>query len=144
MCFVKLMNLESKVCMDMGHMKKETAKVSFMLIELFELCVPLGLDGSLSGSQTGDGYTEGGAGYVIQTDLVAELNGGRIAAVLAADAQMDVGTGAAAQFCSHAYQTAYTMYVQLGEGVKLVDLVVVVGIQELASVITAEAEGHLG
>src|SRR5699024_2597499 len=34
--------------------------------------------------------------------------------------------------------------VQLGEGIVLVDLGVVVGIQELAGVVTAEAEGHLG
>ena len=47
--------------------------------------IPAILDGSLGGSQTGDGHPEGRAGDVVQTDLVAELNGSRIAAVLTAD-----------------------------------------------------------
>ena len=31
-------------------------------------------DSSLCGSQTGDGNTEGGAGNIVQADLVAELD----------------------------------------------------------------------
>ena len=45
----------------------------------------LALDGSLSGSQAGDGHTEGAAGHVVQADLVAELNGNGVTAVLTAD-----------------------------------------------------------
>ena len=40
---------------------------------------------SLSGSQTCDGHAEGGAGNVVQANLVAELDGHGVAAVLAAD-----------------------------------------------------------
>ena len=54
------------------------------------------LDGSLSGGQTGDGHTEGRAADVVQADVVAELDRRGVAAVLAADAQAQVGTGSAA------------------------------------------------
>ena len=37
------------------------------------ICLQL-LDGSLGGSQTGDGNTEGAAGHVVQADPVAELH----------------------------------------------------------------------
>ena len=53
------------------------------------------LDGSLRSGQTGDGHTEGRAGHIVQTGAVAELHGGGIAAVLAADTQMQVGVHAA-------------------------------------------------
>ena len=55
------------------------------------------LDGGLCGGQTGDGDTEGRAGHVVETHLVAEGHAGGIAAVLAADAQVQLGIGAAAQ-----------------------------------------------
>ena len=64
--------------------------------------------------------------------------------MLAADAQVQVGVGGAAQLAGHVHQLAHAGLVQLGEGIVLVDLVVVVGVQELAGVVTAEAEGHLG
>ena len=99
---------------------------------------------SLRGSQTGDGHTEGRAGHVVQAHLVAELHAGGVAAVLAADAQAQVGTGGAAQLRGHLDQLAYALLVQVSERIALVDLVVVVVAQELARVVTAEAEGHLG
>ena len=64
------------------------------------------LDCSLCGGQTGDGHTEGGAGHIVQTHAVAELHAGGVAAVLAADAQMDVGAGGAAQLAGHIHQLA--------------------------------------
>ena len=45
------------------------------------------LDGSLSGSQTGDGHTEGRAADVVQAHVVAELDGAGVAAMLAARQQ---------------------------------------------------------
>ena len=75
---------------------------------------------------------------------MAELDGGRVAAMLAADAQLDVGAGLAAAFGSHLDQLANAVLIQSGEGIVLIDLVLIVGIQELAGVVTAEAEGHLG
>ena len=50
-------------------------------------------DSGLGGSQTGDRHAVGGAGHVVQANLVAELHGGGVAAVLAADTQVDVGAG---------------------------------------------------
>ena len=90
------------------------------------------LDGSLSGSQAGDGHAEGGAGDIVQAHIVAELHGGGVAAVLAADAQLQVGAGLAAQLAGHFHQTAHAGLIQTGEGIALVDLVGVVGVQELA------------
>ena len=100
-------------------------------------------DGSLRGGQAGDGYTEGGAGNIVQAHTVAELHRGGIAAVLTTDAQMQVGVSGTAQLGSHLDQTAHALLVQLGKGIVLIDLPIVVGIQELARVVTAEAEGHL-
>ena len=57
--------------------------------------------------QSRDGYPEGGAGHVGQTYLVAELHSRGVAALLAADAQLDVGTGFPAQLAGHLYQPAH-------------------------------------
>ena len=46
-------------------------------------------------------HAEGRAGYIVKTDLVAELNGGRIAAVLTAYTAGEVGTNTASEFNSH-------------------------------------------
>ena len=102
------------------------------------------LDGGLGGSQTGDGHTEGRAGDVVQSHIVAELHGGGVAAVLAADAQVQISAGLTAQLGGHLHQLAHASLVQLGEGIALVDLLVVVSAQELAGVVAGEAEGHLG
>ena len=53
---------------------------------------PSTFDSSLCGSQTSDGYAEGRAGDVVQADLMAELNGDGVAAVLAADTDVHGGT----------------------------------------------------
>ena len=63
--------------------------------------------------------------------------------MLAAHAQMQLGVGGAAHLAGHIHQLAHAGLVQLGEGIVLVDLLVVIGVQELARVITAEAESHL-
>ena len=86
----------------------------------------VGVDLGLRRRQAGDGHAEGRAGDVVQTGPVAEVDGGRIAAVFAADAQLDVGTGLFAQFGGHFYQLAHAVLVQPGERVGLVNLVIVV------------------
>ena len=101
-------------------------------------------DSSLSSSQTGDRHTEGRAADVVQTDVVAELHARGIAAVLAADAQTQIGAGLTTVVGSHLDQLADADLIQMLERIALVDLVLVVCAQELGSVITAEAEGHLG
>ena len=101
-------------------------------------------DGRLRRRQTSDRHTEGRAGHIVQTDLVAELDRRRVAAVLAADAAMQGRVDTLAQLHSHLHQSANALLIQLRERIVLVDLGVIVGIQELTSVVTAEAKGHLG
>ena len=65
--------------------------------------------------------------------------------MLAADApRPQVRVGLAAVVGSLLIQLANANLVQMLERIALVDLGVVVGSQELGSVVTAEAEGHLG
>ena len=49
-------------------------------------------DSCLSCCQTSDRYTERWAGYIVQADLMAELYGRRISAVLAADTYVELWT----------------------------------------------------
>ena len=98
----------------------------------------------LGGGQPGDGHPEGGAGDIIQSNVVAEHDRGGIAAVLAADAQVDVGVGGPAPAAGVVDQAAHAVLVQLGEGIELIDLLLIVGVQEFAGVVPRETEGHLG
>ena len=98
----------------------------------------------LSGGQPGNRHPEGGAGDVGEANVVAEVHRGGVSALLAADAQLDVRAGLAAQLAGHLHQTAHAHLVQTGEGIGLVDLPVIVAGQELARIVAAEAEGHLG
>ena len=72
-------------------------------------------DSGLGGSQAGDRHAVGGAGHVVQANLVAELHGGGIAAVLAADTQVDVGAGLLAQLGGHGDQLAHAVLIQVGD-----------------------------
>ena len=76
-------------------------------------------DSGLGGSQTGDRHAVGGAGHVVQANLVAELHGAGIAAVLAADAQTQIGTGLAAVVGSHLDQLANADLIQMLERIAL-------------------------
>ena len=85
------------------------------------------LDCSLRSSEAGDGNTERAARDVAQADIVAELDGRRIAALLAADAELDVRAGLTPQLRCHLDEAADASLVELGERIGFVDLVVVVG-----------------
>src|ERR1700723_276254 len=50
----------------------------------------------LRGGEAGDGNAEGGARDIVEPRLLAEGDRGRIAAVLAADAELEIGPGLAA------------------------------------------------
>ena len=101
----------------------------YALKRLFELA----LDRSLSSSQTSDRHTEGRAGHVVQANLVAELNGDGVAAVLAADAVVQLLAGRLGLGDSHLHQLTNAVLIQLSEGIVLVDLRIVVSGQELLS-----------
>ena len=97
----------------------------------------------LSGRKTCDRHTERRAGNIGETDVVAELDGGRIAAVLAADTAAHARTGRSAQLDRHLHQLADADGVQTSEGIGLVDLVRIVCRKELAGIVTGEAKRHL-
>ena len=63
--------------------------------------------------------------------------------MLAADAQVQIGTGCTAELACHLDELAYTDLVELCKRIVLIDLLIVVSAEELACVVTAEAEGHL-
>lgn len=74
---------------------------------------------------------------------MAELDGRRIAAVLAADTAVQLGTGLTAQLDRHLHQLTHTDDVKAGKRIGFVDLVRIVCGQELAGVVAREAERHL-
>ena len=60
----------------------------------------------MGGGDAGGGHAVGRAGYVGEADLVAELDGGGVAAVFAADAHLHAGACAAAEFFGHLHELA--------------------------------------
>ena len=101
-------------------------------------------NGGLGSGQTRDGHAEGGTGHIVQADIVAEHDRGGVAAVLAADAKVKGGVRGAAPAGGVGNQSAYAMLVQTGEGIALENLLLIIGVQELARIIPAEAEDQLG
>mgnify|MGYP005779409487 CR=1 FL=1 len=74
---------------------------------------------------------------------MAELDGRRIAAVLAADTAAHLGTGLTAELDSHLHELADADRIETGERIGFIDLVRVVCGQELAGIVAREAERHL-
>src|SRR5438105_57634 len=101
-------------------------------------------DGGLGGGQPGDRHAVGGAADVIQAQGLAEGDGGRVAAVLAADAELGVGALGAAALGGDADQVADALLVEADEGVLLEDALVDIGVEEPPRVVAADAEGCLG
>ena len=64
--------------------------------------------------------------------------------MLAADADVQLGVVCTAILDGIAHQLANAGLIQLGEGIVLEDLRIVVSIQELTGIVTGEAVGHLG
>ena len=56
------------------------------------------LDGCLCRRQSGDGHSEGGTRDVIESDFVAEVHGGGISSLFAADAQFQIGAYGSSEF----------------------------------------------
>src|SRR5260221_930609 len=75
---------------------------------------------------------------------MAEEDRGRIAAMLAADAELDVGTRLAAAFAGDLDQLTYAFDIERGEGVVLEDAALLVLLEEARGIVAAEAEGGLG
>src|SRR5690606_19576837 len=93
------------------------------------------LDRGLGGGEAGDRHAVGRAGHVGEADLVAELHGVRVAAVLAADAELDAGAGGVALLGGDLDELADAGLVDRGERVLLEDLGLGVGAEEGAGVV---------
>src|SRR6266849_8206492 len=113
--------------------------------------------GRLGGGQTGDGNAERAAAYIGQADLVAELDGVRIAAVLAADADFQILALTAALVDADLHQSAHAVDVDRlkwipGDDLFLGDLLALLILDlgridvmpdEAAVVVPAHAKGRL-
>ena len=102
------------------------------------------LNRCLRGGKSGYRYAEGRTRHIVQAHPETELNRGRVAAMLAADAELESRTGRAPQLRRHFHQLADADLIELGKGVGLVDIIIIIRPKELIRVVTREAEGHLG
>lgn len=100
-------------------------------------------DISLRGSEARDGHAVRRAGNVIQTYLVAELDGRRVAAVFAADSAVEIFAFALAELDRSFHKLADAYRIQAGERVAFINLARIVRRQEFARVVAREAESHL-
>src|SRR5512133_3176523 len=101
-------------------------------------------EGGLAGGQAGRGHPERRAGHVVQAQLVAEPHRVGVAAVLAADPQVQVRAGLAALLAGDPHQPAHPGLVDGHERVDRDQLALLVQAEELADVVAGEPEGGLG
>ena len=87
--------------------KDEPFGSSFHYAFIRFLCLAKLLNASLCCCQTRDRNAERRAGNVVQADIVAELDGRKVAAVLAADTKLDVRADALAVLNGQLDQSAY-------------------------------------
>src|ERR1035437_7946943 len=101
------------------------------------------LECRLRSCQPGGQQPEGRAGYIVEPDLVAELDGLWIAAMLATDANLEVGPGVASLGRRHLHQQADASLVKGGEGILFEDSSLDVRRKEVVDVVAADAERRL-
>src|SRR6478672_3768085 len=92
----------------------------------------------------GDRHAERRARYIVETDLVAERDRRRIAAVLAADANLEVFAHPAAALDADPHQRADAIAIDRHERIARQDAARRVDAEERRGVVTADAEGGLG
>src|SRR5690606_17885386 len=109
------------------------------------LLLPVRLgDRRLSRREPRDWHPEGAAAHVVEADLVAEVDARRVAAVLAADAELELAVHRAALLDRHGYELADTGGVERLERVLFENLAREIVGEERVDVVAAEAERHLG
>ena len=74
---------------------------------------------------------------------MAEADGGGVAAVLAADAELEVGPCLAAALAADPHELAHALAVDADEGILLQDALLLIGTEEGAGVVAREAEAGL-
>src|SRR5262249_52933159 len=98
----------------------------------------------LRGREPRDRHPERRAGHVIKTDLVAERDRGRITAMLAADAELDVFTHLAATLGGDAHQFADAVAIDRHERVVCQNAFCSVDAQKACGIVAADTESGLG
>ena len=79
----------------------------------------------------------------MQPDLMAKRDGFRIAAMFPANTEFDLRTRLLAQLDRHFQQLADTNRIQGAEWVRLQNILLHAGFDQLAGIITRQAKGHL-
>src|SRR6516165_2310203 len=100
-------------------------------------------DGCLRRREARDWHAVGRAGHVVETGLVAEHHRGRIAAMLAADADLEMRPPLAAARHADLHQLADAVAAEGDEGIDVEDALGDVGRQEARGVVAADAVGGL-
>ena len=101
------------------------------------------LESCLSRCKSCNRNSEGRARNVGKADLVAEFNRRGISTMLTADTNVKLGTNLLTKGNCHVHELTNANLVKLSEGIVLEDLSLIVSVEELTSVVTAEAVGHL-
>ena len=112
-------------CVKNSSRQQSAGSHSYFREKLFRVLLS---DCCLSCCQTSDRYTGRRAGYVIQANLVAELNRGGISTVLTTDTNMELRINRFSKFDSHLHQFANTSLIQFCKRIVLKDLGVIVSI----------------
>src|SRR5207253_10205246 len=86
----------------------------------------------------------GRAGHIVETRLVAEEYRRRVAAMLAANAELQLGPRLAAAFAGDLDQLADAFDVERGERIVLEDAALLIFLEERSRIVAAEAERGLG
>src|ERR1019366_659115 len=103
-----------------------------------------GAERRLGGGETGDRDAEGAAAHVIEPDLLEEGDARRVAAVLAADAELQAVAHLAPAPRGHLDERADAFHVERDEGVSRQDAALDVCREELARVVAREPHRGLG
>src|SRR5262245_14504075 len=97
----------------------------------------------LGGGEARDRHAERRAGHVVELHLVAERDRGGIAAVLAADSDLELRLDLAAALDADPHELAYAVAVDGDERIDRHDPARHVGAEETRSIVARNAEGRL-
>src|SRR5260221_14229793 len=92
----------------------------------------------LGGGEAGDGDGVGGARDVVEPDLLAELDRGGIAAMLAADAELEVLARPPAALAGDAHELADALDIERDEGIVREDALFLIGRDEARRVVARQ------
>src|SRR6185369_629220 len=94
--------------------------------------------------QTGDGHAVRRSGYVIEPEFLAEGDARRVAAMLAANAEFEVGPRCPAPLGAHADQLADAFDIEADKGIARIDALLHIRSEEPPGIVAADAQRGLG